>query len=83
MEASARASLNFLEQLYLFHRQHGSAGMVIPSIMGKAVDLWRLKREVGSLGGYFSVSFPSTLISGVFRIDSKILLTGHRSPTMD
>ncbi|GAA5878392.1 hypothetical protein JCM16303_002757 [Sporobolomyces ruberrimus] len=56
MEASARASLNFLEQLYLFHRQHGSAGMVIPSIMGKAVDLWKLKREVGALGGYFTVT---------------------------
>ncbi|GAA5941027.1 uncharacterized protein JCM15063_000623 [Sporobolomyces koalae] len=56
MEASARASLNFLEQLYLFHRQHGSAGMVIPSIAGKAVDLWKLKREVGSLGGYFAVT---------------------------
>ncbi|GAA6061785.1 hypothetical protein JCM10212_001391 [Sporobolomyces blumeae] len=56
MEASARASLNFLEQLYLFHRQHGSSGMVIPSIMGKAVDLWRLKREVGNLGGYFAVT---------------------------
>lgn len=56
MEASARASLNFLEQLYLFHRQHGSAGMVIPLIMGKAVDLWKLKREVGTLGGYFTVT---------------------------
>ncbi|GAA5911001.1 uncharacterized protein JCM6883_000674 [Sporobolomyces salmoneus] len=56
MEASARASLNFLEQLYLFHRQHGSAGMVIPSITGKPVDLWKLKREVGALGGYFTVT---------------------------
>ncbi|GAA6012387.1 hypothetical protein JCM11491_004316 [Sporobolomyces phaffii] len=56
MEASARASLNFLEQLYLFHRQHGSSGMVIPSIVGKPVDLWRLKREVGAIGGYFKVT---------------------------
>lgn len=56
MEATARASLNFLEQLYLFHRQQGSTGMTIPSIGGKPVDMWKLKREVNALGGYAAVS---------------------------
>ncbi|POY70604.1 hypothetical protein BMF94_6382 [Rhodotorula taiwanensis] len=56
LEASARASLNFLEQLYLFHRQQGSSGITIPNIGGKPVDMWKLKREVGILGGYQAVT---------------------------
>lgn len=56
LEASARASLNFLEQLYLFHRQQGSSGITIPNIGGKPVDMWKLKREVGNLGGYQTVT---------------------------
>jgi hypothetical protein len=56
MEASARASLNFLEQLYLFHRQQGNGtSMTIPTINGKPLDLWKLKHEVANLGGYHSV----------------------------
>jgi len=55
MEASARASLNFLEQLYLYHRQQGSAKVSIPTIDGRNVDLWRLRREVKQLGGYREV----------------------------
>lgn len=56
MEASARASLNFLEQLYLFHRQQGNAKVSIPTIGDKNVDLWRLRREVNQLGGYKEVA---------------------------
>lgn len=56
MEASARASLNFLEQLYIFHRQQGSSGIAVPNIGGRPLDLWRLKREVTTLGGYNAVS---------------------------
>ncbi|GAA5968292.1 hypothetical protein JCM11641_003799 [Rhodosporidiobolus odoratus] len=57
MEASARAGLNFLEQLYLFHRQQGNGtGMTIPTINGKPLDLWKLKHEVGNLGGYHTVT---------------------------
>ncbi|GAA5848654.1 hypothetical protein JCM8547_004585 [Rhodosporidiobolus lusitaniae] len=57
MEASARASINFLEQLYLFHRQQGNSNsMTIPSINGKPVDMWKLKHEVGKLGGYHTVT---------------------------
>lgn len=85
MEASARASLNFLEQLYLFHRQHGSAGMVIPSIVGKPVDLWKLKREVGALGGYFTVSrLDCGLASGFIVLSQNIgQMTGDRKEAMD
>ncbi|GAA5830402.1 hypothetical protein JCM11251_001334 [Rhodosporidiobolus azoricus] len=57
MEASARASINFLEQLYLFHRQQGNTNaMTIPSINGKPIDLWKLRHEVHALGGYHSVT---------------------------
>lgn len=57
MEASARASLNFLEQLYIFHRQQGSSGISVPTIGDKPLDLWKLKREVTALGGYVQVLF--------------------------
>ncbi|SCV69106.1 BQ2448_2126 [Microbotryum intermedium] len=56
MEATARASLNFLEQLYLFHRQQGSVGIHIPTIGGKPIDMFKLKREVTTLGGYHAVT---------------------------
>lgn len=56
MEASARASLNFLEQLSLFHRQQGSRGISVPTLGGKPIDMWRLKREVTALGGFITVS---------------------------
>ncbi|KAK4058769.1 hypothetical protein OIO90_000215 [Microbotryomycetes sp. JL221] len=52
MEASARASLNFLEQLYLFHRQQGHRNVTIPTVAGKPIDMWRLKREVTQHGGH-------------------------------
>lgn len=57
MEASARASLNFLEQLYIFHRQQGSKDIDIPTIGNKPLDLWKLRKEVTALGGYAKVSF--------------------------
>jgi hypothetical protein len=54
MEASARANINFLEQLYIFHRQqeHGGIRITIPTVNHRPVDLWRLKKEVNQLGGY-------------------------------
>lgn len=66
MEASARASLNFLEQLYLFHRQQGNTGITVPTIANKPVDMWKLKREVTALGGY-------TLVRAVLRSDRRAL----------
>ncbi|KAH9440097.1 hypothetical protein H4Q26_000008 [Puccinia striiformis f. sp. tritici PST-130] len=59
MEASARANLNFLEQLYLFHKQRGSSNFIdstaqiqVPVIDHRPVDLWRLRREINDMGGY-------------------------------
>ena len=52
MEASARANLNFLEQLYIFHRQHKNSNVSIPVIGSKPVDLWRLRKEINILGGF-------------------------------
>lgn len=63
MEASARANVNFLEQLYLFHKQRGSSGFInssskiqVPIIDHKPVDLWRLRREINELGGYDNIT---------------------------
>ncbi|OAV87908.1 hypothetical protein, variant [Puccinia triticina 1-1 BBBD Race 1] len=63
MEASARANVNFLEQLYLFHQQRGSSGIVnatsqlqVPLIDHRPVDLWRLRKEINELGGYDNIT---------------------------
>jgi hypothetical protein len=57
MEASARVSINFLEQLYIFHRQqeHGGIRITVPTVNHRPVDLLRLKKEVNQLGGYYQV----------------------------
>lgn len=52
MDASARANINFLEQLYVFHKQQGVSRIKVPIVNGRPVDLWRVRREVGLLGGF-------------------------------
>jgi len=52
MEATARANLNFIEQLTIFHRQQKHSKVTIPIVMKKPLDLWRLRREVIALGGF-------------------------------
>lgn len=56
IEASSRAKLNFLEQLYQFHSQQGNPRVVVPTINHKPLDLWLLRKEVHKLGGYDAVS---------------------------
>jgi histone demethylase JARID1 len=56
IEASSRAKLNFLEQLYQFHKQQGNPRVVVPTINHKPLDLWLLRKEVQRLGGYDAVS---------------------------
>ncbi|KAG8886497.1 hypothetical protein FRB97_003008 [Tulasnella sp. 331] len=56
IEASSRAKLNFLEQLYRFHQQQEQVGPVVPTINHKTLDLWLLRKEVTSKGGYEIVS---------------------------
>ncbi|KAF8914272.1 jumonji superfamily protein [Gymnopilus junonius] len=56
IEASSRAKLNFLEQLYQFHKQQGNSRVVVPTINHKPLDLWLLRKEVQRLGGYDAVT---------------------------
>ncbi|KAF4619159.1 hypothetical protein D9613_004962 [Agrocybe pediades] len=56
IEASSRAKLNFLEQLYQFHKQQGNPRVVVPTINHKPLDLWLLRKEVQRLGGYDEVT---------------------------
>ncbi|KAF9534118.1 jumonji superfamily protein [Crepidotus variabilis] len=56
IEASSRAKLNFLEQLYQFHKQQGNSRVVVPTINHKPLDLWLLRKEVHKLGGYDAVT---------------------------
>jgi len=56
IEASSRAKITFLEQLYCFHKQQGNPRVVIPTINHKPLDLWLLRKEVHKLGGYDAVS---------------------------
>ncbi|KAJ3826753.1 jumonji superfamily protein [Lentinula raphanica] len=56
IEASSRAKLNFLEQLYRFHKQQGIPRVAIPTINHKPLDLWLLRKEVHKLGGYDAVN---------------------------
>ncbi|KIK67658.1 hypothetical protein GYMLUDRAFT_54436 [Collybiopsis luxurians FD-317 M1] len=56
IEASSRAKLNFLEQLYRFHKQQGNPRVVVPTINHKPLDLWLLRKEVHKMGGYDAVT---------------------------
>ncbi|KAF8313245.1 hypothetical protein DL93DRAFT_1185349 [Clavulina sp. PMI_390] len=55
IEASSRAKLNFLEQLYRFHDQ-GLNPPTVPTIAHRAVDLWILRKEVHKRGGFENVT---------------------------
>ncbi|THH02163.1 hypothetical protein EW026_g654 [Hermanssonia centrifuga] len=56
IEASSRAKVNFLEQLYRFHKQQGNPRVSVPTINHKPLDLWLLRKEVHKLGGYDAVT---------------------------
>ncbi|KAF9236221.1 PLU-1-like protein-domain-containing protein [Melanogaster broomeanus] len=56
IEASSRAKVNFLEQLYRFHKQQGNSRVSVPTINHKHLDLWLLRKEVHKLGGYEAVT---------------------------
>ena len=55
IEASSRAKINFLEQLYRFHQQQGNTRVSVPTINNKPMDLWLLRKKVHELGGYDAV----------------------------
>ncbi|EIW76301.1 hypothetical protein CONPUDRAFT_139698 [Coniophora puteana RWD-64-598 SS2] len=56
IEASSRAKVNFLEQLYRFHKQQGNPRVSVPTINHRPLDLWLLRKEVHKLGGYEAVT---------------------------
>ncbi|OZJ04735.1 hypothetical protein BZG36_01808 [Bifiguratus adelaidae] len=56
MEGETRANLNYLEQLYKFHKQQGHPVNKIPQLDKRPIDLFRLKKEVASRGGYQRVT---------------------------
>ncbi|OCH95910.1 hypothetical protein OBBRIDRAFT_787757 [Obba rivulosa] len=56
IEACARAKVNFLEQLYRFHKQQGNPRVSVPTINHRSLDLWLLRKEVHRLGGYEAVT---------------------------
>ncbi|KAJ8087034.1 hypothetical protein PM082_005859 [Marasmius tenuissimus] len=60
IEASSRAKLNFLEQLYRYHKQQGNPRVVVPTINHKPLDLWLLRKEVQKQGGFEAVNNAKT-----------------------
>ena len=62
IEAASRAKINFLEQLYRFHKQQGNSRVSIPTINHKPLDLWLLRKEVQNLGGYEVVSLLTLIL---------------------
>ncbi|GAA99733.1 uncharacterized protein L969DRAFT_89586 [Mixia osmundae IAM 14324] len=59
LEASARANLNFLEQLYIFHKQRECAKVrltSLPTVNRRPVNLFLLQKAVSSRGGFDIVS---------------------------
>ncbi|KAG0015392.1 hypothetical protein BGZ80_009887 [Entomortierella chlamydospora] len=56
MEGETRTNLNYLEQLYKFHRQQGHPVLKIPQLDKRPIDLFRLRKEVAARGGYQKVT---------------------------
>ena len=55
MEGSTRANMNYLQQLYRFHRQLGTPVRHVPQLNKRPVDLYRLRKEVNERGGFDEV----------------------------
>lgn len=56
MEARCRANLNYVEQLFNYHAQHGHPLKSLPMLDGRPLDLYELRQTVEKLGGYGSVA---------------------------
>lgn len=63
MEGETRANVNYLEQLYKFHRLNGHPISKVPQLDKRPIDLFKLKKEVAQRGGYQAVSCPLFLFS--------------------
>lgn len=52
MEGETRANVNYLGQLYKYHRLSGHPVNKIPQLDKRPIDLYKLKKEVAVRGGY-------------------------------
>ena len=52
MEGATRSTMSYLDKLAKFHRQQGTTFTRPPSLDGRAIDLYQLKRAVDSRGGF-------------------------------
>ncbi|ORY74825.1 PLU-1-like protein-domain-containing protein [Protomyces lactucae-debilis] len=52
MEAKCRATLNYVDQIFKYHTQHGTPIRGLPMLDAKPMDLYQLREVVEKLGGY-------------------------------
>src|SRR5579862_4750502 len=55
MEGATRSTLSYLDKLAKFHRQQGTTLTRLPTLDGKAIDLYAMKKSVDAKGGYRAV----------------------------
>ena len=60
LEGSTRASSSYLEGLFQFWAQMGKPLAKLPQLDRRPIDLYLLKKEVDSKGGYNKVSIRSS-----------------------
>lgn len=77
IEASSRAKINFLEQLYRFHKQQGNPRIAVPTINHKPLDLWLLRKEVHKLGGFDAVCDCALLMSLIAYVLCQVTRNKH------
>jgi len=55
MEGATRSTMSYLDKLAKFHRQQGTTFSRPPSLDGRPIDLYQLKRAVDARGGFKDV----------------------------
>ena len=55
MEGATRSNLSYLDKLAKFHRQQGTTLTRLPSLDGKPMDLYAMKKLVDAKGGFKNV----------------------------
>ncbi|KAJ2780313.1 hypothetical protein GGI15_003585 [Coemansia interrupta] len=56
LEGKTRSNLNYQDQLYRFHAQQGQPLIKVPQLDHRPIDLYDLRNEVASRGGYQKVN---------------------------
>lgn len=55
LDAGNRANMNYIDQLAMFHKQHGTNYTRLPSVDKRPLDLYKLKKAVEVRGGFDNV----------------------------